>query len=181
MHTLMFKAGENIFSAGEKGSVYRVLSGSVRLNRSFHDAAPAFASLAVAQDLIGAEVLVEEIYSFDAQALTDCQLEVCKRGSLWGESFAKELLKSIRRKTDVVTLRCGSAKERITRLIQLLNRDGEDIQLPKLKDISDITDITIETVSRTISGLRKQNKLLQVKGARGNIRNRYQFLSGEFI
>ena len=143
LNTYTFKAGEIIYFSAQKGPVYRVLNGGVRLDRQFNDIEPTFANLAVAHDLIGVEVLVEGSYSFEARALTDCQIEVWSEPVfLWVESFAKELLQSFKRKADVVTLRCGTAKQRVLNLIHLLEQDGEDLRLPRLRDISEITDLT---------------------------------------
>jgi CRP-like cAMP-binding protein len=176
MNTYTFKAGEIIYFSAQKGPVYRVLNGSVRLDRQFNDIEPTFANLAVAHDLIGVEVLVEGSYSFEARALTDCQIEVWSEPAfLWVESFAKELLQSFKRKADVVTLRCGTAKQRVLNLIHLLEQDGEDLRLPRLRDISEITDLTIETISRTMTQLKNQGVITQVTGSRGKLRSCYRY------
>ena len=175
MDIYTFKAGEAIYFAAQKGPVYRVVSGSVRLNRQLNDAMPTFSNLAVARDLIGVEVLVDGTYSFEAHALTDCEIQVWNEPSfLWVESFAKELLESFKRKADTVSLRCGTAKERVVKLIQMLYQEGDDLRLPRLKDISEITDLTVETVSRTITSLKKQKVITQVTGSRGKLRSRYK-------
>lgn len=182
MNTYMFKAGEIIYFSAQKGPVYRVLRGSVRLDRQFNDIEPTFANLAVAHDLIGVEVLVEGCYSFEARALTDCQIQVWNKPTyLWFESFAKELLQSINRKADVVTLRCGTAKQRVLNLIHLLEQEGEELRLPKLKDISEITDLTIETISRTMTHLKQLGVITQVKGSRGKRRSCYQYERKELV
>ena len=59
----------------------------------------------------------------------------------------------------VVALRSGQAIERIRRLIRLLLPQASAVaraELPPLRDIAEITALTAETVSRTLSGLRRQ-------------------------
>jgi CRP-like cAMP-binding protein len=171
-----YKAGEAIYLSGQMGPVYRVTHGSVRLDRMFHDGHVAFANLAIAGDLIGAEVLLNQSYGFEAYALTDCEIEEWKEPSyLWVESFAKELMKVSQRQTDAVSLRCGPAMERILKLIQLIQDPSSEayskVVFPRLKDVAEITDLTIETVSRCISALRKQGVLTPISG---NLRSQFK-------
>jgi hypothetical protein len=84
------------------------------------------------------------------------------------------------RQSDVVSLRCGLAMERIMKFIQLVSYKGQagtssNIALPPLKETADITDLTIETVCRCIASLRKQGVLVPVQGVRGNVRNQFTF------
>ena len=174
---ISFRVGEPIYFSGQSGPAFKVLSGSVRLDRVLHDGHPTFANLAIAGDLIGAEVLLNQFYGFEAHALTDCELVQWQEPSyLWVESFAKELIKVSQRKTDAVSLRCGTAMERILKLIELIRQEPTDeakIILPRLKDTAEITDLTIETVSRCISSLRKSGTLVPIKGQTGNLRSQF--------
>lgn len=157
MTILRFKAGSIICAAGEKGPVYRVHAGSLRVDRHFHDSGRMLANLAIRDDLVGSEILMDGFYSFEVQALTDCELIIWDSTSpKWMEQYAKELLSSIKRKTDVASLRYGSAKERILGLINLLKTNNSSVEMPKQKDISEITDLTIETVSRTLALLSNE-------------------------
>ncbi len=174
---LSFRVGDPIYFSGQSGPAFKVLSGSVRLDRVFQDGQPSFANLAIAGDLIGVEVLLNQFYGFEAHALTDCEIIEWKVPKyLWVESFAKELIKVSQRKTDAVSLRCGTAMERLLKLIELIRQDPSDdtrVILPRLKDTAEITNLTIETVSRCISALRKQGALIPVKGQTGNLRSQF--------
>lgn len=143
-----------------------------------------FASLAVPGDVIGAETLMFGTYAFEARALSDCEL------ALWSDSSAKPsgeflvqmLAATERRAADVIALRCGQAAQRVRRLMLMLTRGGAQddsttsIEMPSLRDMADITDLTAETVSRAISGLRKEG-LLSRKGWRHAALERERLLS----
>ena len=99
---------------------------------------------------------------------------------LLAEALAEQLIKSSLRQSDVVSLRCGMAMERIVKFILLLSctsRPGSQgsLALPPLKETADITDLTVETVCRCIASLRKQGVLVPVQGIRGNVRNQFTF------
>lgn len=175
-----FKAGDVIYFAGSKGPAYKILEGSVRLDRGYVEHhQERFANLAVTGDLIGAEVLLSQYYAFDVRALTDCEIAVWQEPSLmWAEALASELIRSNQRKSDVVSLRCGLAMDRILRFIRLVGGNSSsttqnNLCLPPLKETAEITDLTIETVSRCLTSLRKQGILRPVQGVKGNLRNRF--------
>jgi DNA-binding IclR family transcriptional regulator len=70
----------------------------------------------------------------------------------------------------LLALRAGQAIDRVTRLIRLLApASGGDplvrIALPPLRDMADITALTVETVSRSLSGMRRRG-LLESDGPR---------------
>lgn len=139
-----FKAGEVIFSQGGAGSAYRVLRGSIRLDRVCQESSPSFANVAIAGDLFGVEVLIDKVYGFEARALTDCEViewEVPQR--LWVKTFARELIAISQRQADAVSLRSGTALERVLKLVNLVrdSREEERIVFPSLRDISDMTSL----------------------------------------
>lgn len=180
-NTISFKAGDLIYSAGQLGPAYQVLSGTIRLDHTQTTHKSPLANLAITDDLVGAEVLLRKPYAFQAYALTDCELAVWQQPSdSLAEALAEQLIKSSLRQSDVVSLRCGMAMERILKFIQLVSYKGQssassNIALPPLKETADITDLTIETVCRCIANLRKQGILQPVQGARGNLRNQFTF------
>lgn len=166
-HPNRFNAGERIYATGSPGQAWRVVSGSVRLDRIMPGSEPMFANLAVAGDVIGAETLLFQRYTFEATALADCMLSPWPEGNgvPAGESLLAALTASETRAADVVALRCGQAMERVKRLLQLLTASGElqpaGMPLPSRRDMADITALTIETVSRVISSLRRTGLLEQ--------------------
>ena len=177
--TISFKAGDLIYKAGQTGPAYKVLTGTVRLDHAHASHKSVFASLAIAGDLMGAEVLLRKPYAFDAYALTDCEIGVWQESTiLLADALAEQLMKSSYRQSDVVSLRCGMAMERILKFVQLLSHKSatektDSLALPPLKETADITDLTIETVCRCIASLRKQGVLVPVQGTRGNLRNQF--------
>jgi CRP-like cAMP-binding protein len=179
--TISFKAGDLIYSSGQSGPAYQVIAGTVRLDHSHTSHKSVLANLAITDDLVGAEVLLRKPYAFEAYALTDCELQVWQQPTdLLAEALAEQLIKSSLRQSDVVSLRCGMAMERILKFIQLLSYTGQAVSqsslaLPPLKETADITDLTVETVCRCIASLRKQGVLVPVQGIRGNVRNQFTF------
>jgi CRP-like cAMP-binding protein len=167
-----FRHGELVYAAGAPGVAWRVISGSVRLDRPGPDG-PMFASLAVPGDVIGAETLMFGAYAFEARALSDCELALWSDGSAKpsGEFLVQMLAATEHRAADVIALRCGQALQRVRRLMLMLTRGSAQeertasIEMPSLRDMADITDLTAETVSRAISALRKEGVLAR-KGYR---------------
>jgi len=171
-------AGKSIFAAGAAGTAWRVVSGSVRLNRTEPDGTAMFANLAVAGDVIGAETLLFGTYTFAAVALSPCLLTPWPGGeaSPARESLLLTLAQAERRAADVIALRCGQAADRIKRLVRLLAENATaagsgapawQVALPGLKDMAEITALTVETVSRSISGLRRAGMLAPQGERRG--------------
>jgi CRP-like cAMP-binding protein len=172
-----FKAGDRIYSSGEFGPAFRVVSGSIRLDRVLQDSAPNFANVAIVGDLFGAEVLLNKSYGFEARALTDCEVmewEVPQR--LWVKTFARELINISQRQAEAVSLRSGTALERVVKLVNLIrhNHNDERTVFPSLKDISDMTSLTVETASRCISELRIQGILTPLPGSKGAKRRHFK-------
>lgn len=180
---LLFKAGETVYFAGQKGPAYRVTKGNIRLDHTDEEGEISFASMAIQEDLLGAEVLLGHSYQFNAHALVDTEIEVWQEPSeLWEIALAKELLKSNQRNAEVISLRCGQAIDRIIKLIKLMvpgyqqaanEQLAINISLPALREAAEMTGLTIETVSRCLTSLRKQGFLQPIPGARGNIRNQF--------
>lgn len=153
--TRTFKRGELIHLAADKGPVWHIIEGTVRLD--LHDAGNStmFASLALPGDRLGIESLVFGHYGFTARALTPCTLTSHDAA----DHPLAQMAAAAQRAAQVVALRTGSAAERIQRLATLLTNDGAQPLankrhlLPRLADIAEITDLTVETVSRTTAVL----------------------------
>ncbi len=176
---ISYKAGDLIYKSGQTGPAYKVITGTVRLDHAQASHKSVFANLAIAGDLVGAEVLLRKPYAFEAHALTDCEITVWQESTiLLADALAEQLIKSSWRQSDVVSLRCGMAMERILKFVQLLSNKSatektENLSLPPREETADITDLTIETVCRCIASLRKQGVLVPVQGTRGNLRNQF--------
>ncbi|MCX9155329.1 Crp/Fnr family transcriptional regulator [Niveibacterium sp. 24ML] len=157
--------GEVIYEVGATGQTWRLISGIVRLDRD--DASgPQFASLALAGDLLGSELLLHDCYVFRATALTTCRIEP------WlpppAEQGYRPLLERLTaleaRAADLLALRTGSPLDRVSRLLRLLaggdlSARATRIALPRLRDMAEMTNLAGETVSRAFSELRRQGVL----------------------
>jgi len=150
----MFKRGELIHLANGKGTVWRIITGTVRLDLHTTEGT-TFASLALPGDMLGIESLVFGHYGFTARALTPCTLASHDAAAM----PLAQLALATQRAAQVVALRTGSAAQRIQRLAALLTNHGaqplankRDL-LPRLADIAEITGLTVETVSRTTAML----------------------------
>ncbi len=163
----VFTQGQCIYTSGSSGLAWRVVSGSLRLDRPDDDGETSFANLAIKGDIVGAETLLFGHYTFTATALSNCVLspwpEGC--GAPAGDSLLHTLAKTERRAADVIALRCGQAAERVRRLVMLLAQKQDDssgsllVTLPPRQDMAKITALTLETVSRMVSGLRRAGTL----------------------
>lgn len=158
--------GAVIHEAGSRGQAWRVVSGLVRLDHPGRDDDTRFASLAVAGDVIGAEVMLFDQFSYRATALSPCVLspwpgleESRERDSLLGA-----LVRAEKRAGELIALRCGGALERIGRLLRILasNESGDGavrVYLPDRREMAEMTALRTETVARVISRLRKDHLL----------------------
>ncbi|GAB2179887.1 hypothetical protein DLREEDagrD3_01100 [Denitratisoma sp. agr-D3] len=159
--------GKTIYRAGDSGQAWRVVSGSVRLDRPGEDSGDSrFASLAVPGDVIGAEVMVFGRYSFTAVPLSPCVVSPWpgREESSAHESILRILAKAEQRTAELVALRCGEAMARVKRLINLLAIPTQDTQtarvyLPGRKEMAEITALSTETVARVISRFRREGVL----------------------
>ncbi|MCK9989831.1 MAG: cyclic nucleotide-binding domain-containing protein [Rugosibacter sp.] len=159
-----FKRGELIHLAHGKGALWCILKGSVRLDLQTADDT-TFASIVLPGDILGIETLGLGHYGFTARALTPCTLRLKDPA---GIDPLAQMAAATNRAAQAITLREGSAVERIQRLANMLTSEGKKPfakkrnALPRLADIAEITCLTVETVSRTtailgdISGLPHQ-------------------------
>ncbi|WP_374594685.1 Crp/Fnr family transcriptional regulator [Aquabacterium sp.] len=157
-----------ILTARDWGKFYRLQTGMVRLDVPAADGMQ-LAGLLLPGDLIGAELLVTDVYSFTATALVPCTLQPCLPNS--SPTYQSELMQSwltmLRRQVNVLSLRQGGAAQRVSRLMELcresarlsLVEPGEAFHLPTLNQISDLCALTIETACRVLSGLRRSGEL----------------------
>lgn len=164
---MQFERGATIFVAGMPGSPWRVVDGLVRLDREGLEG-PEFGGLARVGDVIGAETMMFDRYTYTAVALLPLTIEAWCHGTA-GEreqGLLLALARSERRMADVLALRGGRAAERIRRLFGFIagamgsrEADAPCIPMPRLRDIADITGLQVETVSRTISQLSEHGEI----------------------
>ncbi|MEF8754267.1 MAG: Crp/Fnr family transcriptional regulator [Accumulibacter sp.] len=183
-----FACGQRIHSGGGRGGAWRVLSGSVRLDREEPTGEQSFAGLAVKGDIIGAESLLFDRYSFSATALAECVLAPWPetRSAAAAESLSRTLAKAEQRAAEVIALRCGQAAERVRRLVLMLAHASEDagaaqgdlqVVLPSRQDMAEITALTLETVSRMVSQLRQAGMLAPQRFGRHRSHRRFSVRS----
>jgi tryptophan 2,3-dioxygenase len=74
---------------------------------------------------------------------------------------------------EVVSLRTGAVPQRVKRLLLMLAPEGPDVAgqttecpLPNLNDMSDVLDAAIETVSRVLASMRRNDYLQERKPQR---------------
>lgn len=158
-------AGLAIYQIGQDGLAWRLQEGVVRLDTRTASGQPAFASLAIAGDILGCETLLFGTYTFSATALTHCRLSPWPEGSATvdHDSLLTSLTKAQHRAADIVALRGGQATDRVLGLIRLLADGAGQVVLPTRQDIADITDLRFETISRIIKVLERAKVLIPVR------------------
>jgi CRP-like cAMP-binding protein len=159
-----FKAKAKVFGLGHEVQPWKVVSGAVILE-DLEDDMPRFAGLALPGDLIGLDGLVAVGSRFNARALIPTQLMRWSAiaGPVWGdEEIMRNLLAQQRRASDLMSLRHGSAQERVLKLLQLLDKSADEsgVVLPTLRDMSFITGIRFESVCRELGKLREEGRLV---------------------
>jgi CRP-like cAMP-binding protein len=166
--TLDRPRSEPVFHAGERGPLWRLKEGLVRLDRH-HGSGQQAVQLALPGDLIGVEALCGRPYQFSAVAFTPCRLE---RVSVEGRSTVREpllqqaLLQHQTRCLDMAALRTGTVPQRMAHLLRLLGfdrqaaaRDCDDCarlirqSLPTLREVAHMVDAKTETVCRALAQL----------------------------
>lgn len=161
---LAIEAGNGLWRTGGEGLAWRVRQGVVRLDSTTPAGHSAFASLAIGGDIVGCETLLFGVYTFNATALTHCELSPWPEGdaSAAGESLLQSLATAQRRAADIVALRGGQAVDRVLGLVRLLADGAGKVVLPARQDMADITDLRFETISRIIKGLERSGVLAAV-------------------
>lgn len=151
--------GQRLFSAGDSGPVWQVVSGAVRLE-ALQPSGMSLVDFALPGDLIGAESVLGKPYAFFANAVIASQLREIKQET---EEDGLHILSSAFRKgqeraASVMRLREGSVAQRIDHLLALLQSataadsvDPQSHQLPQLREIAGIIGSTPETVCRNLT------------------------------
>jgi CRP-like cAMP-binding protein len=158
-----FASGAKIHTGGTAGTPWRLQRGVIRLDTTAADGQAAFASLAIAGDILGCETLLFGAYTFSATALTECRLSPWPEGVADRDSLLVSLASAQRRAADLVALRGGQAMDRVLGLIRLFADGAGQVILPTRQDIADITDLRFETISRIIKQLERRHILSPIR------------------
>ena len=158
-------AGETLYRAGDSGQAWRLARGVIRLDTRAAAGESCFASLAIAGDIVGCETLLFGVYTFDAIALTGCELQPWPEGGSApsSDSLLASLAAAQRRAAEVVALRGGQAVDRLLALVRLLADDAGRVVLPMRQDIADITALRFETISRLVKRLEQAGALRSIR------------------
>lgn len=169
--TKTFKAGANLYFEGDRVErIYQVCSGVLRLTRLLEDGRRQVIAFGFPGDIVGFPC--DGRYHTDCDVLTEARLQAYHLSALEGESgnpeLHKELLQAALREISAMQdhfmmLGRKSAIEKVASFLCVLTeRMGSDTGplnqafLPMSRsDIADFLGLTTETVSRTLSQLRK--------------------------
>lgn len=164
---LVCASQQAVFLAGERGPVWRVVQGIVRLDRHSGPVCQPV-QLALPGDLIGMEALCGQPYQLSASAFTPCRLETVRTesDSVSPSLLQQALLQHLNRSQDMAQLRTGSVLQRLIHLLALMgldvphfgrpHADGADAirqALPALREVALLVDAKTETVCRALAQL----------------------------
>jgi CRP-like cAMP-binding protein len=164
-----FEKNRTIYFEGDESQhYYKVRSGTVRLCKVTEDGRRQIAAFLTAGDLFG--WTDQDVYSFCAEAVTDVTVEKFSRARV--EESVKANPSMGRRVLGLLSTQLASAhehllllgrmtaSERIASFLLELGRRQHtiaSIELPmNRKDVADYLGLTVETVSRTMSALKRK-------------------------
>lgn len=172
-----------LFSRGQTGQcVFTIRAGIVRFERTTELGERRIVRLAGRGDLIGQEALLRQRYRDDAVACMP--VEVCRIPTTLvndlGEAesaLLRELMRRWQQALDDAAewsadLVAGSARRRMLRLLDLLARYADPqgvIWLPRRDQIGDMLGMALETASRVISQLRRDQLIELLPPGRARI------------
>ena len=159
---------EEVFGEGDRVThFYKVVSGAIRTSKLLSDGRRQIDAFHLPGDIFGIEAGDE--HRFSAEAVGDAVVVAYRRCSLetlasqeggFAQQVVSAMMRSLERAQDhMLLLGRKSASEKIaTFLLDLAKRLGEDqVDLPMSRtDIADHLGLTIETVSRTLTQLERQ-------------------------
>ena len=174
--SVKLRPGQAVFFEGDESAyLFNVVTGAIRLSKLMPDGRRQIVGFLFSGDVLG--LSIAEVYAYTAEALSETTLCRFKRTSLsrMMERFPKlehrlldlasnELTQA---QDHLLILGRKTATERlctiILRLAERLGRSdgaGSTIELPMTRqDLGDYAGLTTETVSRTISHLRKEGAI----------------------
>jgi len=160
-------AGGTLYHHNDPGRyLYTVRRGLVKLVNYLPDGSQRIVRLAHAADVIGLEVMVDDLYKHDAVVLQDaefCRLpvEVVKRLSIENPVVHQEMMKRWQDALNkangwLIDLSTGSARQRIARLLLMMGSDEVRCELMSREDMGSMLGLTMETVSRIIAEFKRK-------------------------
>jgi CRP/FNR family nitrogen fixation transcriptional regulator len=162
-----FARNAEIFAEGEPaGSVYKVVSGTVRVYKVMADGRRQISAFCLPGDVFGLEA--GELHRFSAEAVVASKVATLKLGRLFaggarGDCPSRELWQVavgtlVRTQEHLLLLGRKNALERVAAFVIEMasrTRHGDAIDLPMPRhDIADYLGLTLETVSRMFAELK---------------------------
>ena len=162
---MTFGRDEEVYAQGDDVEfMYRLTKGVIRTSRVTADGRRQVGDFYYPGDLFGLEVGPD--HQFSAEALSDCEVQVVRRGAV--RAFAgdaeldRAILEATRRELQrvqehVLLLGRKSAREKVAAFLMSLaqRQDEEQVELPMgRQDMADYLGLTIETVSRMLTQLQ---------------------------
>lgn len=162
-----FRREEEIYAQDDDADrFYRVISGVVRTSRLTCDGRRQVGDFYYAGEVFGLEPGPD--HRFAAEALTDCEIQVVRRGAVRAFAGDAEVDRAIleatrlemeRLQEHVMLLGRKGARERVASFLIGLAQRGLDDQVDMAmsrQDMADYLGLTIETVSRMLTQLQSE-------------------------
>ena len=156
--TLNLAPGQALLHAGQRGALWRIVGGALRIERC-GDGASTLIQLALPGDCVGLEALLGQPYAVNVSALVASTVRIepvgddAARLAVLGELLAQQQ----RQAQEMARLRSGSAAERVACLVRKLGVGIASPQarktLPPLKEMGQIVDVAPETICRELKRL----------------------------
>jgi len=167
-----FHAGTSLFQEGDSAiGIFTLRKGMIKLVRSTNDGRPRIVRVLRAGDVAGLEALAHSRYDTDAIALTEvsvCRIPLSVIQTLGSQSprlhqrLMEKWSRALREADDwLADLNFGTARNRVCNFV-LKMRSSTDAQIVTLfarEDMGAMVDLKMETVSREISALIREQAI----------------------